>query len=378
MFINKNIKYRDILIFALLWVIGYKIIDNYGDFFDIGKKILSIMSPFIYAMICAYILNPIVNFFEKRLKIKKVLAISITYSMIVALIFIILFFTIPSIIDSILNITKEMPTYVEVVQTWVDVMLKNERVKGLIIQAGLLSKFQEISTQVGSVTIDVLQNLAMYLVSFTSNLLNVILGFLISIYVLADKEKFVRGARIITYMILKEENGTKLISFIRTYNRMIGVYIGIKAIDSAIIGMIALVGLVIVGEPYAPLIALIGGITNMIPYFGPLIGEIVGVVVAVFVSPMKALIVFILLLSIHLFDAWYLDPKLIGKKVGVSPLGIILGVAIGGGFWGPIGMLLGSPTMATMNIYYEKFLIKFKETNPKLVKRENLDESIEE
>lgn len=378
MFINKNIKYRDILIFALLGVIGYKLIDNYGYFFDIGKKILSIMSPFIYAMICAYILNPIVNFFEKRLKIKKVLAITITYSIIVALIFIILFFTIPSIIDSILNITKEMPKYVEVVQKWVDVMLKNERVKGLIIQAGLLSKFQEISTQIGSVTINVLQNLAMYLVSFTSNLLNVILGFLISIYVLADKEKFVRGARTITYMILKEESGNKLINFIRTYNRMIGVYIGIKAIDSAIIGMIALVGLVIVGEPYAPLIALITGVTNMIPYFGPLIGEIVGVIVAVFVSPMKALIVFILLLSIHLFDAWYLDPKLIGKKVGVSPFGIILGVAIGGGFWGPVGMLLGSPTMATIKIYYEKFLTKFKETNPKLVKRENLDESIEE
>jgi len=378
LFINKNIKYRDILIFALMGVIGYKLIDNYGYFFDLGKKILSIMSPFIYAMICAYILNPIVNFFEKSLKMKKALAIAITYFIIIALIFIILFFTIPSIIDSILNITKEMPTYVEVVQKWINAMLQNERVKGLIIQAGLLSKFQEISSQIGSVTIDLLQNLAMYLLSFTSNLLNVILGFLISIYVLSDKEKFVRGARTITYMILKEENGTKLINFIRTYNRMIGVYIGIKAIDSAIIGMIALVGLVIVGEPYAPLIALIGGVTNMIPYFGPLIGEIVGVVVAVFVSPMKALIVFILLLSIHLFDAWYLDPKLIGKKVGVSPFGIILGVTIGGGFWGPIGMLLGSPTMATINIYYEKFLKRFKETNPKLVKSENLDELIEE
>jgi len=366
------------LIFALLGVIGYKLIDNYGYFFDIGRKILSIMSPFIYAMICAYILNPIVNFFEKSLKMKKVLAIAITYSIIIALIFIVLFFTIPSIIDSILNITKEMPTYVEVVQRWINTMLQNERVKSLIIQAGLLSKFQEISSQVGSVTIDLLQNLAMYLVSFTSNLLNVILGFLISIYVLSDKEKFVRGARIVTYMILKEENGTKLINFIRTYNRMIGVYIGIKAIDSAIIGMIVLVGLVIVGEPYAPLIALIGGVTNMIPYFGPLIGEIVGVIVAVFVSPMKALIVFILLLSIHLFDAWYLDPKLIGKKVGVSPFGIILGVTIGGGFWGPIGMLLGSPTMATVNIYYEKLLKRFKETNPKLVKMENLDEVIKE
>ena len=373
MFINRNIKYRDILIFALIGVIGYKLIDNYDYFFDIVKKILSIMTPFIYALICAYILNPIVSFFERRLKLKKPIAIAITYSIIIALIFIVLFFTIPSIIDSILNITNEMPMYVEVVQKWVNTILENERVKGVIIQAGLLSKFEEISSQIGSVTINLLQNLAMYLLSFTSNLLNVILGFLISIYVLADKDNIVRSARTITYMILKEENGTKLINLIRTYHKMIGVYIGIKAIDSAIIGIIALFGLIIVGEPYAPLVALIGGITNMIPYFGPFIGELVGALVAIFVSPMKALVVFLLLLSIHLFDAWYLDPKLIGKKVGVSPFGIILGVAIGGGFWGPVGMLLGSPTMATIKIYYESFLTKFKETNPKLVKRENLD-----
>jgi Predicted permease len=375
LFINRNIKYRDILIFALIGVIGYKLIDNYVYFFDLVKKILSIMTPFIYALICAYILNPIVSFFERRLNFKKPLAITVTYSIIIALIFIVLFFTIPSIIDSILNITNEMPTYVEVVQKWINAILQNERLKGLIIQAGLLSKFQEISGQIGSVTIDLLQNFAMYLLSFTSNLLNVILGFLISIYVLADKEKFVKNARTVTYMILKEENGTKLINLIRNYHKMIGVYIGIKAIDSAIIGIIVLVGMIIVGEPYAPLIALISGVTNMIPYFGPFIGELVGALVAVFVSPMKALIVFLVLLSIHLFDAWYLDPKLIGKKVGVSPFGIILGVAIGGGFLGPVGMLLGSPTMATIKIYYEKYLNRFKETNPKLVKRENLDEN---
>jgi len=373
LFINKNIKYRDILIFALIGVIGYKLIDNYDYFFNIGKKVLSIMSPFIYAMICAYVLNPIASFFEGKFKMTRVVSIAITYFMIVGLVFIVLFFTIPSIIDSILNITQKMPTYVEIVQKWINTLLENERIKGLIIQAGLLNKFEEISSQIGKVAIGLLQNLAMYLVSFTSNLLNVILGFLISVYVLADKEKFVKGARIITYMILKEEHGTKLITFIRTYNKMIGVYIGIKAIDSAIIGSIALIGLVVVGEPYAPLVALVEGVTNMIPYFGPLIGELVGAVVAIFISPMKALIVFILLLCIHLFDAWYLDPKLIGKKVGVSPFGIILGVTIGGGFWGPVGMLLGSPTMATINIYYEKVLLKFKENNPNLVKKEDLD-----
>lgn len=375
MFINRNIKYRDILIFGLIGVIGYKLIDNYEYFFDILKKIISIMTPFIYAFIFAYILNPIVSFFERRLKIKKVIAITITYSILIALVFIILFFTIPSIVDSILNITNEVPSYVEIVQKWINAILQNQRVKGVIIQAGLLRKLQEMSGQIGPFTIDLLQNFAMYSVSFTSNLLNMILGFLISIYVLADKEKFVRSARTVTYMILKEDKGAKLIDFVRTYHKMIGVYIGIKAIDSAIIGLISLVGLIIVGEPYAPLVALITGITNMIPYFGPFIGELVGVLIAVFVSPMKALIVFLVLLSIHLFDAWYLDPKLIGKKVGVSPFGIILGVAIGGGFLGPVGMLLGSPTIATIKIYYDKFLSRFKETNPKLVKRENLDEN---
>jgi len=122
------------------------------------------------------------------------------------------------------------------------------------------------------------------------------------------------------------------------------------------------------------LIALITGVTNMIPYFGPLVGILVGSIFAIFVSPVKALVVFILLLCIQQFDAWYLDPKLIGKKVGISPFGIILGVTIGGGFLGPIGMLLGSPTIGTINIYYEKYSKKFKESNPKLVEEEKLEE----
>jgi len=90
LFINKNIKYRDILIFALIGVIGYKLIDNYDYFFNIGKKVLSIMSPFIYAMICAYVLNPIASFFEGKFKMTRVVSIAITYFMIVGLVFIVL------------------------------------------------------------------------------------------------------------------------------------------------------------------------------------------------------------------------------------------------------------------------------------------------
>lgn len=375
MFFNNNIKYRDILIFALIGVIGYKLIDNYDYFFGLLKKIVTIMTPFIYALICAYVLNPVISFFERKLKVKRAISIAITYLMIVTLVFIILFFTIPSIIDSILNITKEVPKYVEIIQKWINTALQNERIKILIEQAGLLGKLQEMSGQIGNIAIVLLQGLVMYLLSFTSNLVIVIFGFLISIYVIVDKERLLKNTRRITYMIFKEENGNRIINFVRTYNKMVGFYIGIKAVDSSIVGIIALFGLLIVGEPYAPLIALIVGITNMIPYFGPLMGVIVAMTVAIFVSPMKAFVVFVLLLCIQQFDAWFLEPKLVGKKVGISPLGIILGVTIGGGFLGPIGMLLGSPTMATIKIYYEKLFSKFKDSHPRLVKEENLDDT---
>lgn len=373
MFINKNIKYRDILIFALIGVAGYKIIDNYQYFFGKITQAFSILSPFIYALVCAYVLNPIVKCFEKKFNFKRSIAIALTYLILIGIIFVGLFFTIPSVVDSILNITTEIPNYMVKVQDSINLGLTNERVNELITQSGILSNIQKIATQIGNMSMELLQNFAIYLISLTSNLVNVVLGFLISIYVLIEKDNIVKIAKTIIYMILKEKNGTRLLSFIRTYNKMIGMYVGIKAIDSMIIGSLALIGLVVLKIPYAPLLALIVGVTNMIPYFGPLVGIVISSVVTLFSSPLQAVIVALILFALQQFDAWYLEPKLIGKKVGVSPLAIIFGVTLGGGILGPVGMILGSPTMATARIYYNKLVDKFKESNKELVKKENLD-----
>ncbi|GAA0077709.1 AI-2E family transporter [Clostridium sp. CTA-5] len=372
MFINKNIKYRDILLFALIGIIGYKIIDNYEFFFNLGTKFLSILSPFIYALICAYILNPVMKLFEKRFKLSRGNAIFVTYAIITIIVFMLLFFTIPSIIDSIAKITKEVPSYMEIVQGWIDKALKNPKLNEIITQVGLLEKIQLLSIQFGNFTIGMLQGLLTYMLSFTTNLVKVLLGFLIAVYVLADKENLIKGTKTIVYILLKEKKAEDIINATRIYHKMIGVYIGTKAIDSLIIGLISLVGLFLIKAPYALLLALIVGVTNMIPYFGPFIGEIVGAVVCMFVSPMKALMAFLLLLTIQQFDAWYLDPKLIGAKVGVKPFWIMMGVIIAGAFWGPLGMLLASPTIATLNIYYAKVVNKFKNNNKELVKKADL------
>ena len=364
--INKNNKYFDIFILALIVIITYKVIDDYKYFFEIIENLISIISPFIYALVCAYILNPIVNLFEKRLKFSRAVSILITYCILGTLILIALFFTIPSLINSVVNMSAEIPEYIEKMQKWLDTVFKNYQLNDLIREDALIEKVDMLFKQISNFALLVLQNSISSVFSITANLVKLVLGFLVSIYVLMDKEKLLNNSKTIIYMIFKEKNGNNILNLLKTYHKMIGRYIGIKAIDSLIIALIAFVGLFIIDAPYAVLISVVVGITNMIPYFGPLIGEIVGALVALFVSPIKAIIVFILLLAIQQFDAWYLDPKLIGKKVGVSPLGIIVAVIVGGGLFGTIGMLLASPTMATINIYYSRMISNFKNKNPEI------------
>ena len=369
MFFNKYIKYRDILVIVLIALVGYKLIDNYQMFLNLISTTISVISPFIYAMVFAYCINPIMNLFERRLKMRRGLSIFSTYLLIGGAIVIGSLYIVPSIVDSIISITSEIPGYMETVQGWINEALKNQNFYELINSTGLLDNISVISGNMSSIIIGILNGSVSSIVSITTNVVKIGFGFLISIYILLDKERFIIEVKTLTYMILKEEKGTKLIGLVRTYHEMIGKYIGTKAIDSAIIGVLAFFGLMIIGAPYTPLLAIIVGVTNMIPYFGPFVGEVVGAAVGIFVSPAMAITIFVFLLALQQFDAWYLDPKLIGDKVGVKPFYIILAVTIGGGFFGPIGMLLASPTMATINIYYERKVNLFKAKNKNLMRR---------
>ena len=128
MIFDKNIKYKDILIFTLIAIIGYKLIDNYSYIFDFFKKIMSIISPFLYAFIFAYILNPIMKLFENKLKLKRGMAILLTYLLIVGVIVLVLIFVIPSVIESIVSITSEIPAYAEIVQNKVNEIIQEENI----------------------------------------------------------------------------------------------------------------------------------------------------------------------------------------------------------------------------------------------------------
>lgn len=369
MFFNKYIKYRDILYIVLIALVGYKLIDNYQVFSGMLSKFLGIMSPFIYALVFAYCLNPVMNFFEKRLKLKRGLSILVTYLLICGTIVMTIIYVAPSIIDSIISITSDIPRYSEIVQGWINHALQNEDIYGVMKETGLLEHVTAMSTKFGGILVSLLEGSLSSIFSFTANMVKVLFGFLISIYVLADKETFIKESKFLTYMIFKEEKGNKIIDGLRIYHRMIGLYVGTKALDSLIIGILALIGLLIMKAPYAILIALVVGVTNMIPYFGPLVGEVVGAAIGIFVSPAMAIGIAVFLLILQQFDAWYLEAKLVGSKVGVKPFFIVLGVIVGGGIFGPVGMLLSSPTVAALNVFYDRKVGVLKVKNKSLISR---------
>lgn len=361
----KNNKYKDSVV-AALWIVVFSILafKLFGYLDDITStlgKIISLSMSFIYGIIIAYVLNPIVKIIESKTKMRRSLAIAVTYILFITIIAIISIYGIPSLIDSIRDMINKVPGYIDSAQRFLNDIVSNDNINGLINSTGTLGTIQSYIEKIGYVLMNLLEGSFNTLFNLSSQLVKVVLGFLVSIYVLSDKDKLINDWKRVLVLVLKEKRAKQVIEFGRIYNNMIGTYIGIKAIDSTIIGIMAFILLTIVKSEYALLLSIIVGITNMIPYFGPFIGEIVGFLINIFVSPTKGLVVFLTLFALQMFDGWYLDPKLIGSKVGVRPFWIIYAVVIGGGFFGPIGMLLASPTAATMKFYYSKLLEKNKE-----------------
>jgi len=360
----KNNKYRGLIIAVLITIIvallAFKLIDNIDLFINVIKKFISLSMAFIYGIVIAYILTPIVNMFELKAKLNRGVAIALTYAILIGGITICGLYGIPGLIENIKEIGSDIPNYINSIEGFVNDVLDQEELSSFIKTTGIKVNVDTYIDKAGNIVMSALEGSVMKMVSLSSIILKFIIGLLVAIYILMDRERLLCECKRLMYLVLKEEKSNKIIEFVKIYNSMIVTYIGIKAIDSMIIGVLAFILLNIVQSEYAILLAILVGITNMIPYFGPFIGEIIGLLINIFVSPMKGIIVFLTLFSLQMFDGWYLDPKLIGNKVGVRPFWIIYAVVIGGGFFGPIGMLLASPTAATIKIYYKKLLVKNK------------------
>ena len=181
-------------------------------------------------------------------------------------------------------------------------------------------------------------------------LFNTIIGLIVSVYVLMEKEKFIGQSKKIIYAIFKPERGNIIVRTVRKSNQIFGGFITGKILDSVIIGVICYVVLLIMNMPYTVLVSVIVGVTNVIPFFGPYIGAIPSFIIIALANPLQGLYFLIFIIILQQFDGNILGPKILGNSTGLSSFWVVFAILIGGGMFGVPGMILGVPTFAV--IYY--------------------------
>lgn len=357
---RKPLYYLGLFVVCLLF---YKIVDNLGDVMSALLTFLSMLTPFFIAFFIAYLLRPIVNVLENKVfhrhRFKRVFSIAIVYAILIGMI--VLSFTVisPRVVDSVTSLIHSLPGYIASSDAWLRAnVLEQEWFIRSGIGTDIADMFNTFSSKFGALVQSKLSALVSGIVTVTSTLFNLIVGLIVSVYLLKDKEKFAAGSQKLLLAVFKQKRANAIVEYTKSVDRVFSQYFVGLILDAIVIGTIVFIGLLILKSPYALLSSLIVAITNVIPYFGPFVGMLSVGIMMLMIAPVKALWVTLFIFAVQQLDGYYIGPKIMGNKVGVGPLWIILAVMIGGGLFGVIGMFVAVPIIAvimtTIDSYAER------------------------
>ena len=331
--------------------------------------ITGILMPVLYGLVTAYLLTPVLNYIEtkllfplcRKLKVKenkkrnsivRGIGILITAFLFIALIYSLVAMMLSQIVPSIVNIASNFDTYISNFTKWISKIMDDNPELGsqitLLIDKYSVELENWLNNTVLTKTSQVLMTVSLSVINILKGLWDFIIGFVISIYVLASKEKFAGQAKKIAYALLNTDHANIFIKDIRfTSQTFIGFLSG-KIVDSIIIGILCFVGLSILKMPYAILVSVIVGVTNIIPFFGPYLGAIPSALLILLVNPLKCLYFIIFILVLQQLDGNVIGPKILGQSTGLSGFWVIFSITIFGGLWGVAGMIVGVPLWAVI------------------------------
>lgn len=356
--------YLNIVFTVVVSYILIKIIDNYKYFFNIINLLLSLLTPFVIAFILAYIFNPIVVFLEKNLRFKRIQSLLFTYGTLLILIITSIIFTVPIIIDSIVDIVNQVPLYVDKTQTFFIEMGKGLKSVDPNTLKDIADNIMAALPKLSNLFAGYLGQIFNTTFSVGKFIVQFVLAFIICFYILLEKEDFLLFTKKTIYVLFGKKYGDFTLEVCSTLNSNIGKYFSGKILDSFIVGLLSAIGLYFIKSQYALLFGILIGFMNLIPYFGPVIGMTPVVLINLFYNPTTAVLSLIYLLLVQQIEVAVIEPKIVGGQLGLSPFLTILAVTVGGGFFGIPGMILSVPTIGVMKIYIVKF-VEYKYKNIK-------------
>lgn len=368
-----------IFIVGALLIIFNQIVGNYESFSEGVGTIKTIVSPFIYGFVMAYLLSPIYNatvrglykllgkYFKNKQRlfsfcklVASVVAVVCLIGAVAGLIALI----VPQVIESLTGILKSLPqrlTQLSALFNDITSKMDNKRLAMKMseiyaqVQTNLIELAQTkllpgMGTLVGQVSTQVILTL--------KTMMNVMIGVMACVYMLNSKERFQGQFKKVILATLPKEKAEAVFDFAKFTNRTFGGFINGKIIDSIIIGVICFILMKIFGFPYPILISAIIGITNVIPFFGPFIGAIPAAIIILLVSPIHALYFLILIFILQQVDGNIIGPAILGNTTGIASFWVLFSIVIGGGLFGFIGMVLGVPVFAIIYYYFSRSINK--------------------
>lgn len=383
-----NRRYTTIAVYAFLVLAGVGLfaafLTNFASFQNYTGKIFDFMRPFIYGFGLAYILNPVLKFIEQRLralpdgflsdKLRRMLAILLTYLLAAGIIAVFVMIMLPQLISSITGLINRMFAFVNSTDRDALMQYLVNLFPEVDLSATMWDYVEKYTGQIVSTTYNLLTSRLLPMMTnvttvVASGLLNLVVGVIVSIYMLADKERFSAGIKRIWYAAFPSSKADWILELAGDANRVFGGFISGKLLDSVIIGIICFFGMTFLNGvlpfsmPNPMLISVIVGITNVIPYFGPFIGAVPSFFIILIESPKGALVFLLFVFALQQFDGNILGPKILGDSTGLSAFWVIFSITLFGGLYGFVGMFLGVPVFSVI------FMLLNRLVRSRLVKR---------
>lgn len=343
---------------------------------NVIETIVESAEPVIIGLALAYLLMPVKAFIEKpvckfliskKVKEEKAKSLAKTSGIIGAIVFLLVIIAVlimslgPALFTSIKGLIDAMPSYVESFVKWISDSGLADTEAAIFIGQSINSLTAELENWARTEIVPLAQEYIAQITSGVWSVVKTILNFLIGIvamtYVMTIEETLVGQSKKIIYAIFPAKKGNVIIETIRKSNEIFGGFVIGKIIDSAIIGVIAYIGCLLMQTPSALLVAFIIGVTNVIPFFGPFIGAIPSVALVLIQSPIHALYLAIFILILQQIDGNIIGPKILGDTIGISAFWILTSISIAGGLFGFFGMLLGVPVFAVIYYIVQQILI---------------------
>ena len=340
----------------------YFVFEKFSLIWNGIKSVCSLLTPFILGFAIAFLLNKPMMFIENRLlgnmkfKHKTKRSISAIVSLLFGAFVVCGFASIivPQLVRSISTLISNFPGYIADTQKFIDSFINSN---GLFKdQANVFLSNDKLLGEISKFVTDLFPQMLQYTYQFGNTLLDIILGIMSALYMLLDKERLLGYCKKITYAIFPREVAKYFHRMSLTSSGIFNDFIVGKAIDSLIIGILCYIGSLIFKFPYALLLSVFVGITNMIPVFGPFIGAIPGIVILFIIHPITALYFALFILVLQQFDGNILGPLILGDKLGLPSIGILFSVCVGGGLFGVVGMFIGVPCFAVIYAALREFV----------------------